>query len=59
VHVDCAFVDLGRASPHQIEELRSREHPPRLFEQMFEHLKLGRAEVDVAIAVPNASAQSI
>jgi len=26
---------------------------------MFEHLKLGRAEVDVAIAVPNASAQSI
>jgi len=39
--------------------LRPREHPSRLFEQMFEHLKLGRAEVDVAIAVPNASAQSI
>src|SRR4029077_6240436 len=31
VDIDGAFVDLGRAPPHQIEQLRSREHPPRLF----------------------------
>jgi hypothetical protein len=32
--VDRAFVDLRRLSPHSVQELRAREHPPRLFQDI-------------------------
>src|SRR3984957_4833258 len=54
VNIDGAFVDLDRAPPHQIEQLRSREHAPRLFEEIFQQPKIGRAEANVPIAAPDA-----
>src|ERR1700728_4714056 len=32
VDVDRAFVDLRRLAPHAVQELRAREHPPRLLQ---------------------------
>ena len=51
--VDRALVDLRRLPPDAIEQLRAREHPARLFEQIFEQAELGRAEMDVARAAPH------
>ena len=48
-----------RTPPHQIEQLRSREHPARLFDQTFQQPKIGRTEANFAIAAPNAPGQSI
>ena len=59
MHIDRAFVDLGRAPPHQIEQLRPREHPARLFDQTFQQPKIGGREANVSIAAPNAPGQSI
>src|SRR5271154_1890630 len=59
VDIDGAFVDLGRAPPHQIEQLCSREHSPRLFQETFQQPKISRAEANVSIAAPDAPGQSI
>src|SRR5580692_7398679 len=34
--VDRAFVDLRRLAPHPVQELRAREHPPRLLQEIFQ-----------------------
>jgi hypothetical protein len=59
VHIDRAFVDLYRAAPHEIEQLRPREHAARSFEQIFEQPKINRSEANVAVAAPDAPGQSI
>src|SRR4029077_11882354 len=46
--VDRAFVDLRRLAPHAVQELRAREHPAGLLQEIFEEPELGRTEVDVA-----------
>src|SRR5208282_4319729 len=40
VDVDGALVDLRRLPPNRIEQLGAREHPARLFEQIFEEPEL-------------------
>ena len=59
MHIHRAFVDLGRPPPDKVEQLRPREHPARLLEQIFEQPKIGRPEAYVAIAAPNASGEPI
>jgi GcrA cell cycle regulator len=59
VNVYRALIDLRRLPPHAVEQLRAREHPARLFEQVFEQPELGRTKVDVARAPPNAPRLSI
>src|ERR1700722_19576987 len=53
VDVDRAFVDLRRLPPHAIQQLRAREHPAGLLQEIFEQPELGRAEMDVARAAPH------
>jgi hypothetical protein len=53
VDIDRVFVDLRRLAPHAVEQLRAREHPARLLQEIFEQPELGRAEVDVANAPPH------
>ena len=57
--IDRAFVDLRRAPPDQIEQLRAREHAARLFEQIFEQPKIGGAKANVTVAAPDAPGQPI
>ena len=53
MNVDRALVDLRCLPPHPVEQLRAREHPPRLLQQIFEQPKLGRPKMDVAHAAPH------
>jgi hypothetical protein len=40
--------------PDKVEQLRPREHPARLLEQIFEQPKIGRPEADFAIPTADA-----
>ena len=53
--VDRALVDFGRHAPDAVEQLRAREDPAGLFQQIFEQAELGRPEMDVARAAAHAA----
>jgi hypothetical protein len=45
--------------PDKVEQLRPREHPARLLEQIFEQPKIGRPEADFAIPTADAPGKPV
>src|SRR5207302_628370 len=54
MNVDGAGVDFRIVSPDRVEQPLAREHPARVFEEMLEQPKLGRAKRHLLAAAANA-----
>src|SRR5579871_2164399 len=46
MHVDGALIDIDVAAPNTVEQLLTREHPPRMLEEEFQEAIFGRTEID-------------
>ena len=59
VNIDGAVFDIDIVSPHAVQKLFAREHPPRALQQIFQQTKFGRAERDLLPGTKDAAALAV